>query len=121
MASLSQREARVSQLIGNYVVHTAGGIMVPHARMVLDGWLYANNRSLLFLADSPLSSLGSGYPGLIDAYTVLMPIAERPSWKLSAPFLVPNAILSFSDGVELVGGKGRMKKIAQLLGGSSNE
>ena len=92
--------------------------MLSRARVVLDGWWYANSRYLLFLADSPLALLPQNYPGLIDATTVLLPVDERPAWKLTAPFIAPNGMIEFADGVELVGQKSRVKKIAQMLGGA---
>lgn len=119
MNSFIDRESRATALIGTYSVKTAGGIMVSRARMVLDGWWYANNQNLLFVADAPLSALSSSYPGLLDARTVLLPISERPTWKLTAPFIAPNGIIEFADGVEIVGQKSRIKQIAKLLGGAT--
>lgn len=119
MNNFSERENRAIELLGSYSVKSAGGIMISRARMVLDGWWYANNKYLLFIADSPLTALTTSYPGLLDAKTVLLPIAERPSWKLTAPFIAPNGIIEFADGVEIVGQKSRMKQIAKLLGGAA--
>ena len=119
MNNLSNRENKAIELLGSYSVKTAGGIMVSRARMVLDGWWYANNRHLLFIADAPLTALTASYPGLLDSKTVLLPIAERPSWKLTAPFIAPNGMIEFADGVEIVGQKSRIKQIAKLLEGSA--
>jgi hypothetical protein len=109
------RDQRATSVIGAYRIKTAGGIMISSARLVLDGWLYASPRHLLFLSDSPLSALSPSYPGLIDLETVLLPISERPSWNLVAPFFTPNGIIEFTDGVELVGQKSRIKQIAKML------
>jgi hypothetical protein len=119
MNNSSDRENRAIELLSSYSVKTAGGIMVSRAHLVLDGWWYANNQSLVFIADAPLTALTANYPGLVDSKTVLLPIAERPNWKLSAPFIAPNGIIEFADGVEIVGQKSRIKQIAKLLGGSA--
>lgn len=119
MNNFFDRESNATDLIGSYSVKTAGGIMLSRARMVLDGWWYANNQYLLFIADAPLSALTPTYPGLLDSRTVLLPIAERPSWKLTAPFITPNGMIEFADGVEIVGQKSRIKQIAKLLGGAA--
>ena len=119
MNNSSDRESTTIELLGSYSIKTAGGIMLSRARLVLDGWWYANNQYLLFIADAPLSALNPNYPGLLDARTVLLPIKERPNWKLTAPFITPNGIIEFSDGVEIVGQKSRIKQIAKLLGGAA--
>ena len=119
MNNLSNRENRASELLGSYSVKTAGGIMVSRAHLVLDGWWYANKQSLLFIADAPLTALTASYPGLLDSKTVLLQIADRPSWKLTVPFIAPNGMIEFIDGVEIVGQKSRIKQIAKLLGGSA--
>jgi len=54
--------------------------------------------------------------GCIYAQTVLLPIAERPASRLTAPMLTPNGIIDFADGVELIGAKKRMKSMHALLG-----
>ena len=77
---------------------------------------YASHLSLLFLADEPLRALSARFPGLVDAQTVLLPIAERPASRLTAPMLTPNGIIAFADGVELIGAKKRMKAMHALLG-----
>lgn len=119
MNNFSERENKAIELIGPYSIKSAGGIMISRVRLVLDGWWYANNKYLLFLADAPLTSLSPSYPGLRDSRTVLLPIAERPGWKLTAPFIAPNGIIEFADGVEIVGQKSRIKQIAKLLGSAA--
>jgi len=115
MLSPVARDQKATSLIGAYLVKTAGGIMIASERLVLDGWLYASPRHLMFLSDSPLSALSPNYPGLVDFKTVLLPIIERPTWNLVAPFFTPNGIIEFTDGVELVGQKSRIKQIAKML------
>ncbi len=117
--NIYDRENKAIELLGSYSVKTAGGIMISRARMVLDGWWYANNQYLLFVADAPLTALSTSYPGLLDFKTVLLPIVERPGWKLTAPFIAPNGIIEFADGVEIVGQKSRIKQIVKILEGST--
>jgi len=38
---------------------------------------------------------------------------------LTAPFIAPNGMIEFADGVEIVGQKSRIKQIAKLLEGSA--
>ena len=115
-ATSAARERRALEMLGSYQVKTAGGIMIADQRRILDGWIYASHLSLLFLADEPLRALSARFPGLVDAQTVLLPIAERPTSRLTAPMLTPNGIIAFADGVELIGAKKRMRAMHALLG-----
>ena len=115
-ATSAARERRALEMLGSYQVKTAGGIMIADQRRILDGWIYASHLSLLFLADEPLRALSARFPGLVDAQTVLLPIAERPASRLTAPMLTPNGIIAFADGVELIGAKKRMRAMHALLG-----
>jgi hypothetical protein len=63
VSNSSDRESTAIELLGSYSIKTAGGIMLSRARLVLDGWWYANNQYLLFIADAPLSALNPNYPG----------------------------------------------------------
>lgn len=117
MRNMMDRERRAIDLLGSYSAKTAGGIMLPQVRQVLDGWIYANSSAILFLADAPLVVLPQNFPGLMDAFTVLLPIEQRPPFTLTAPMLVPNGIIAFADGVQLVGAKKRIKAIAELIRG----
>ena len=115
-ATSAARERRALEMLGSYQVKTAGGIMIADQRRILDGWIYASHLSLLFLADEPLRALSARFPGLVDAQTVPLPIAERPASRLTAPMLTPNGIIAFADGVELIGAKKRMRAMHALLG-----
>lgn len=89
-ATSAARERRALEMLGSYQVKTAGGIMIADQRRILDGWIYAQ--------------------------TVLLPIAERPASRLTAPMLTPNGLIAFADGVEVIGAKKRMKAMHALLG-----
>ena len=115
-ATSAARERGALEMLGSYQVKTAGGIMIADQRRILDGWIYATHLLLLFLADEPLRALSARFPGLVDAQTVLLPIAERPASRLTAPMLTPNGIIAFADGVELIGEKKRMRAMHALLG-----
>jgi hypothetical protein len=115
--SMAEREHRASTLVGVALVKTAGGLMNSALRQVRDGWFYAGRDRIVFFADLPLGELPSPYPAPLDAVTVLWEIASLPSPKVTAPFLVPNAILDFGQGMEWVGAKKRMKAIANLIEG----
>lgn len=108
----SRREQRAAELIGTYAVKTAGGLMIASQRRVIDGWLYANDTHLLFVADTIMGGTG---PGMIDARTMLLEIKGRPH-KLTAPFVSPNGIIDFGQGLEFVGAKKKMKAISALCG-----
>jgi hypothetical protein len=42
-------------------------------------------------------------------------MVQLNSMKVVAPFFTPNGIIEFTDGVELVGQKSRIKQIAKML------
>jgi hypothetical protein len=110
----AQRERRALELLGSYVVKTAGGLMLSGQRRVIDGWLYASNTHLLFLSDT---IMGGASSGMLDARTLLIEIKERPH-TLTAPFISPNGIIDYGGGLEFVGAKKQIKAISALSGRS---
>lgn len=112
---MQERERKAVSLLGGYSIKTAGGLLVSTSQYEISGWLYANTRNLVFLAEAPLSPVLGRRPEVHDEYTILMPLPGRPH-KLTAPFIAPNGIIDFGGGLEFVGAKKQIKAIAAACG-----
>lgn len=105
------REARATELLGNYTIKTAGDLLIASMRKQIRGWIYANPQRFVFLAEAPISPVLGRRPEVLDDYTIAFDLPGR-SHKLTAPMLVPAGIIDFGNGLEFAGQKKHIKAIA---------
>lgn len=101
------------RLNGAILAKTSGALLAE--RKSLNGWLYIGPESLVFIGDG---AIYKGIAAPTNADRILhLTYQELGRSTLRAPFWSPNGIITFANGIELMGQKNRMKVLHGLTVG----
>lgn len=109
------RDDLARQALGHFTLKTASDVRDGRdpTRTRVATWLYSSTQAMLLVSDGlPLPHfVGTEY---LNDYCILMKYVGQ-AHQLTAPPLVPNGIIEFSNAMTIAGPKKYIKTVSQLI------